>query len=576
MMSRRRRRRLDTVLAVFGLAALIGATAIATAVAPQGTTPAAPPAAQPQKPPADQTPTPPAPSATPQFTIGEAGNLVRVLDTHAMAPISATVSGLEKLAGADLEKFAKSLAVIDKGAVRGPFLAGTVSFAPAAEFIGRAGASTFTWRIKVTPSGIGPGITQVRHAQATLAGSPPIVFEYSISTKPGSAPQWTPKGATPVWTMSWSGADSARRFRVVIENQDEPLTNVRLLQSSLRDSAGHVIDAATLKLIDPVDGREVTNVNVGPNTAKPVLIEFTAPPGGGFGWFGTFDGALRFTIDGSAVTKDVELKVQASSPYAKAAGVAFAFVGILGTALAAYIRARGVRAGAIRTVLVLRHAIVAFRQELDESCGERCAGIKRALEPLIEEVSTEHLDDAALLPPKFAVASVQPGKDTSAELKTHLETRANKLTGLTILFRDGIIPLAKGPATNRDELINDVNGKAAAIQGETDARTTVQDILAKQKLPENDAAEFAELRDPTTVKEADRVIRHLAGISWLLWAMTSLAVALAWVLADVDFGTPSDLFGCLLWGFTLTTFGAGVQSLTTGSIATRVGLKLPQ
>lgn len=568
MISRRPRRCLGTVVAALGLAVLIGQPAIAFA-APQQ------PSTTPANQSANQRPNQPALSSTPQFTIGETNNVVRLKGTDAIVPISATVSGLEKLAGAELDKYARSLVVTDKGAVRGPSLAGTVQFDRTPEFIGRAGASGLTWRIKVMVSNVMTGITQVRHAQATLAGSPTVAFEYSISTKPESPPQWTPKGSSPVWRVSWSAPASERRFRVVIENQDEPLTNLRLLQSSLRDTSGRVIEASNLKLVDPLDGGEHKSVNVSPNTPKPVLIEFVEPRFGGFGWFGTFDGALRFAIDGTSVSKDVELKLQASSPYAKTAGVLLALLGLAGTAVTALLRAYLARVSALRTVLVVREAIASFQNELQKACGGQCAGIGKALDQLAKQVSTEHLDTERLLPPRVAFASEQTVKDTSAALKTHLEKVSNKLTGLSILLHDGIIPLAASNSTNRDALIQELDAAARMIQGETDARTAVQNALAKQQQPSGQLAEMADLRDPTTVQQADRTIRHIAGVSWFLWGITSVAVAIVWVVSDVDFGTPMDLLGCFLWGFGLTTFGAGVQSLTTAGIATQVNLKLP-
>ena len=41
-------------------------------------------------------------------------------------------------------------------------------------------------------------------------------------------------------------------------------------------------------------------------------------------------------------------------------------------------------------------------------------------------------------------------------------------------------------------------------------------------------------------------------------------------------GTPVDLLGMFLWGFGLTTFGAGIQQLTPRQVATQIGVVVPK
>jgi hypothetical protein len=74
----------------------------------------------------------------------------------------------------------------------------------------------------------------------------------------------------------------------------------------------------------------------------------------------------------------------------------------------------------------------------------------------------------------------------------------------------------------------------------------------------------------SSVADSDHAVKVITGVSWLLWAVISLAVSTVWIVSDVDYGAPVDLIGSFLWGF-----GASLGGLTTSGVATQVNLKLP-
>jgi hypothetical protein len=226
----------------------------------------------------------PLPIRSLQFSIGEHNNVVRLWASETVVPISVTMSNDVKLTPADVDAYAKSLLVVDKGVVRGPSLSGSVQFDKVPEFVGVTGQAALTWRIRVTASGLVAGTTQVRIAQATLGGSStPSAFEYSVTSKPAASPQWTLKGAAPAWTVDWGESPEERRLQIVIENQDEPLNNVRIVQSTLQDTAGHVIELTRVKLVDAGTRKEIRSLNVSPNVPQPVLVQVEGPTAfGGF------------------------------------------------------------------------------------------------------------------------------------------------------------------------------------------------------------------------------------------------------------------------------------------------------
>ena len=79
-----------------------------------------------------------------------------------------------------------------------------------------------------------------------------------------------------------------------------------------------------------------------------------------------------------------------------------------------------------------------------------------------------------------------------------------------------------------------------------------------------------------SVADLDFRIQSLSSVAWGLWALIALVVAAAWIVTDPDYGTPIDLVSSFLWGFGMTTFGAGIQNLTPGSVATQMSVKVPK
>jgi hypothetical protein len=510
----------------------------------------------------------------PQFTIGEPNNVVRLAGPEGSVSLSATVTGTEKLTADDLRKYAETLVLIDRGPLGGTSPSGVVEF-NRQEFVGRAGASTLTWRIAVRAPALPSGTAQVRQAQATLgsAAAVPVAFDYTITSKPAAPAQWELKGASPLWALSWSDEPQQRRYQIVIANQDEPIRNVRLVQSTLRDTSGRTLSIDRLRLMEAPTGTTVNGIDVQPNSLRPIFLEFHRPQW--FGDYGTFDGQMRFAADGSAALKEVEVKVQASSTWIKATGVFLAVVGLALTALTAYLRTRAARLSALRTALVLAEKLRTLRAELTDACTE-CHGIRSALDQIETDISETRLDDERLLPPRVVFATPQPAADTVTALKTYLEKASNKLTGLSVLLREGIVTLKGGKATNRDALIRELDAAAGAVQGPSDARTITTQILAKRVFPAEIAVHQRALFDQvSSVADVDHEITLIAGVSWVLWGVVSLAIAIVWIVSDVDYGTPTDLIGSFLWGFGMTAFGAGIQGLMASGVATQVNLKLP-
>src|SRR5258708_2313398 len=213
-------------LAIVMTAVLAAASSAALGQGSQTAGQSPPPAAgrgssQPAEPPPGGTNAPETANAKIQFVIGEA-NVVRVPSQTTM--ITATnIAGLEKLTAADLAKQAESIALTDRGVVGGSG-AGTFELGKP-DFVGRSSANGLTWRVPLKADV--PLSTSHTRVLTVVFGIPPDAqtfgLEYSVSAKPATAAQWTPRGATDVWTVSWSDPQTTRVYGVTIENPDEQL-----------------------------------------------------------------------------------------------------------------------------------------------------------------------------------------------------------------------------------------------------------------------------------------------------------------------------------------------------------------
>ncbi len=480
------------------------------------------------------------------------------------------------MAAADLAKLVQTLTLKDTGLARGPAAEVSVEFGTHA-FIGLVGANTLVWRVELSVKGMTSPVSQVRLAVATI-GEPPAqeshAIEYTLTSKPASAAQWSVRGQTDVWTVSWSDAADARLFGITIESQDQPLSNGRLVQSTLKDASGHTIGLNRMRLVEAPTGTP-SPMSVAANDVKPVFVRLED----GDGPFGTFDGVLRFAADGASATKDVSLKLQASSTGRKLKGIVLALLGLLlATYVAAILRPQMSRLQAKRAAAAVTDAIFRFEHELAVACATDipCSGMKKRAADLVDSLSEATLDKDGLLPPPFALL---PGstldRGVSAALKVRIDETSNALAGLLVFLRAGVAYLlerADRPSAIR--LIKDLDDQSDLVTTAPDARARV-DTVRKKLAGERESARPIEERS-VTLQNIDYGLQTLSATAWLLWAAVALVLAATWIASDVDYGTSLDLATTFLWGFGMTTFGGSLQQLTPSSVATQISVKVPE
>jgi hypothetical protein len=524
------------------------------------------------------------PTASVSFVLGD-NNVVSVpADTTTLTATG--IGDLDKLGVGKVDELGKSLTIVDRGIARGSAASGSIFKFDEPEFVGRSGTDGLIWRVPVKVK-MPMDTSEVRVAKLSFGTADPRTYalEFTVSATRPAASQWTAHGATDIWTVSWSDKPDTRVYGITIENPDKPITNVRLAQSTLRDTVGHAIGIDRLRLVDHPNGDQQAALDVPGNSTRTVFLRLEA--GESNGPFGTFEGAVRLTADGSPSMKDVSVKVQASSNGRRWWGVGLMFAGLFLTILlAAVARPLMARMQAQRAAAALSQGIEQFDDELNRTMPSDIGmpGMKGEAQRLKVSISDTELKRANLLPPLIAIG---PGfeaiPDTTAALKTRLDGVSNALEGLLVLLRNGappILKLLKIPAKQDAArgFASELDTLASAVTNRQDAKTKVDALTARvlaARGAELAAAEPSSIR-AVTVSDLDFRIGGLSLLAWSIWGLIALVIGTAWIFNDADFGTTLDLASSFAWGFGMTTFGGGIQTLQPTSVATAMNVKIPK
>ena len=513
----------------------------------------------------------------PQVTVGE-GNVVR-LPASTTTVTATNVPGVETMAAEDITKYGASFTITDNGLARGPELGAAVQFGVPA-FVGRSVTNGLTWRVPIEAR-VPLGTSHPRLATIGLGvpKSTTYAIEYTVTTKPAAAAQWAVRGSADTWTVSWSDPKDARIYGLVIENQDERLVNVRLAMSTLKDTSGHAFGRDRMRLVEAATGEPAAEAfEVAPNTVKSLFIRLDDPKPGTR--FGTFDGVLRFTADGSSALKDLPLKIQASSFGRKVLGVLLTLAGLLLTVLvSALLRPQLARLQVRRATAGMRAALGTFVEEVSRTipADVPSSTMTQTAKDLSQAISDETLNREGLLPPPFSLPGAEPTTEAPAKLKERLETVSKQMAGLYVLLRRGaprLVSLLASDSVTAKRLLQELDDAAATVTGSEDAQAKVDAIHAK--IPGAREAAAKSLAEAADVHAIDLRIQALSVAAWALWVVVALVIGAGWIASNVSYGTTLDLVGSFLWGFGITAFGAGIQNLTTASVTTQMNIKIPR
>lgn len=511
------------------------------------------------------------------WTLGQAGT-VRVPAGSTMLVVTGVVSS--DTTPEALANLAASVAIVDEGSVNATTEATpAVKFLPP-QFIGRSGSNGMAWRVPIEVATL-PATPVARFAKVTY-GSPESQFaiEYTLSAKPAAPLQWSVRGSADTWTVSWSDNAAGRSYGVAIENPDEQLIGLKLAGNTLKDSSGRLLGDRLL-LSESNDGKQAVGANgtdVPGNDLKRLFLRLDA--GQADELHGTFDGVVRFTASGSVATKDLPLKIQISSDARRIWGVLLALMGLLcAVFLSALLRPQMARLQVQRLVAGVQDAIDDFRVELAAKMQpvDKEFTSKAMLEvckKLAASINERQLSREGLLPPRWALPGAEPITDVAPKLKTRLDSVSAHLEGLQVLLRQGVpklIALYTTDPSTALQLLKKLDECAEASTNAELATGHIAKVHAHMTKTEAVAAST-----PMTAQQIDLRLQSLAAVTWSLWTLISLVVAIAWITADVDFGTITDLVGSFLWGLGMTALGASLGNLSPTSTTTLMSIKLPK
>ena len=379
------------------------------------------------------------------------------------------------------------------------------------------------------------------------------------------------------WILSWNAPDEERLYALTISNKSQPLMGLKPVQFGLRRTDGDSsIDIERLRMLTSPGGSPVETVDLRPHETKTVFLRLD--PGSSRGPFGTFGGSVQLAADGTPV-KVLPLTAKVSSGGVRFAGAILVLIGLgLSIALTTYLQPRLVRLQALRPASVLRETILAFAAEARIAAGDDTKGIENEARQQATRLEERALDAEGLLPPRISLSN-SPATDATSRLKQRLDEISSRLGGLIVL-RDAILQLrTRAGAGARPRPVDDAIAQLNRVAPEAVTAEAGRALVARaiEQLRTAGIAENAlDVRTTAlSVEQIDFSLQHAASMSWAIWGLVSLAIGVTYVYSDVDFGTAIDLLGVFLWGFGLTTFGAGIQQLTPASVATHVGLKVP-
>jgi hypothetical protein len=454
-------------------------------------------------------------------------------------------------------------------------------------------ATSRSWLWVGNVSGLPPNSTQKRLVRLTASNLSQVV-EYTLTNVLPGTFVWSVTGPGSPWIV-WQGFPGYRiKTEVVLATGDSPATNVRLAHSSMRGALGlSAVELADVALCDTAGQCGIFSLP--PRTSRTLFLQLQSPTRYPWTWFhGKYTGTLALAVDERPEVQALTVTLHASSWLAQLAGAILLMLGVgLWWWVNVWNRARLLRLEALRPVAVLRQQIAALRTRLGQAPDQHlnATTLDSTLAEIDGSLTTSALDDKTLLPP------LPPGfgGDVSAALKEFLTVAANRVTGMSVVVRDGIEVLwrdwrdasgANAAAARQAvrDAVKQLDEQGARVANETQARELVKTQLAAYNNARATALHIAadSIPEPregprVTVQELNWEIGRLHKLGWLLWGvLTVLSGVWGLVLSNAGFGTAFDLLFCLFWGFGLPTTVEKLQQVAPSTIAASAGVTLPK
>lgn len=559
-------------LALTGLL-LLGGYAAATLAQMQAPAPAAsPPAgaasAQPDK--AASSP----PASTEKYSFGD--GVVR-LPYGVPSGEHTFIVAAEGLSKAGME--AQGLNIVDLP-VATPALKATVKFSVDAELT--PSTASRRWVVTATASGLVVNDEQSRYATLDLGGNK-RTLPYALTNRVRTAPDVTVTVNTP-WKLT--GDDDADT--VTVQTGEQAIQGLYLSNSTLTEKTnGDPLRTQHFQLCRNRDRMSCeppgTLAALQTHTLYLRYADEVRP-------HGRFSGALSFAISARPDAKVVSVEVNSSSWRAQALGAAVIALGVaLAWLLTLWSRNRLDRLAALRPALEARRRILDLLERLDAEGAKALIPFDRLharYADLASSLTEEQLDREGLLPARLPSTTAA----VLTELKARLKEMEQPIIGLTVIVRDGVVPLVRdwnaSAEVDRGRIVKalamlDVPDDAAT---EDKARILVGKAQAAAVLQPAAALSIADQGGRGAARQAavelQQVLSQVEGVNLAIWWVYLLLVSVTGVtvlvIGNPGFGTLMDFVYCLFWGFGLPTTMDKLQAATPSSVSTALSIQMPK
>jgi hypothetical protein len=309
---------------------------------------------------------------------------------------------------------------------------------------------------------------------------------------------------------------------------------------------------------------------------------------------GTFTGNLFIDTEPVTDTKTVQLTIQHTTPKAKIWAVVWILAGVIvAWVITVFIRSRINRNQALLPVAVLQQKLEAIVQNLSsipKALQDCVPDTQKALATVTADLNKGNLDNLQLLPP--SVPAISPSTTQAGALQAFLQAKSQIVDNLDVIVTGittgGALAVPSMPAAGLaplKTLVSNIDQLAASLPQSSDVlRTKIQGLFnawnaTPQAQVAGAAAQLLAMPDgsPLSAFHIRMEIQTITLLFWAVWGGLSVLTGfIVLVMPFAGFGTIADYLRCLLWGFGLPVAGQGLQTLTTSSLNTQLGITLPK
>jgi type II secretory pathway pseudopilin PulG len=315
----------------------------------------------------------------------------------------------------------------------------------------------------------------------------------------------------------------------------------------------------------------------------------------GFKTVGTFTGSLFFNTGPLTDMQTINLKIQQTRLSLQLLGVAIIIVGVaIAWLVTVFARSRIARDQALMPALALTQSLQdlqATENKFPPELQSLATGSSSAIQRLLDTLRVTALDAKNFLPPAFPAFA--PSATQTTAYQVFLTNTSAQLADLDVIVNEGLQLLAQrfqptlpapdvtalntafstidGLSENLTLLPQAVRDKVtAAIQTFNSAHAVTAQALNVQA----QAIAPAAPGQPTFL-QVRLEVQTITMLFWLVWGLLSVVIGATVLIVPMPgFGSLTDFVRCFLWGFGLPVAGNSIQSLTTGSLNTQLGVSL--